>query len=352
MIRRRRRVREIPFSFDSFLDVVANVVGIIIRLILVVWVGARSYSSVQMLAKPTKSMPAEISAEEIKDPLEAEIARRRQELAGVQARLLEQLRQLEVTKESEKVATSQLQLLHLENEDIDREATGLEATSAKSKENQQTATLTLAELRQRQDKLVQEVQAVEKLPPLKKTLRYRTPISHPVQTEELFFECRRGKVTFLDVGSLLAEVKRSMENKTEQLRHQWQISDVTPPVGAFRLRYVIARERGVLDSAFSVAPTDGGGFRYGLSEWLVEAVQAERGESLTQALATGSQFRRIADTLDAQSVVTFWIYPDSFAIYRQLRDYLYDQDIVVAGRPLPDGVPIACSKKGTASRGQ
>ena len=52
MIRRRRRSREIPFSFDSFLDVVANVCGIIIRLILVVWVGARSYSSIQHLARP------------------------------------------------------------------------------------------------------------------------------------------------------------------------------------------------------------------------------------------------------------------------------------------------------------
>ena len=38
MIRRRRKVREIEFSFDSFLDVVANVVGIILRLILVAWV--------------------------------------------------------------------------------------------------------------------------------------------------------------------------------------------------------------------------------------------------------------------------------------------------------------------------
>ena len=40
MFRRRRPVREIAFSFDSFLDVVANVVGIILRLILVAWVGA------------------------------------------------------------------------------------------------------------------------------------------------------------------------------------------------------------------------------------------------------------------------------------------------------------------------
>src|SRR5437763_11495614 len=45
MIRRRRPAREIAFSFDSFLDVVANVVGIILRLILVAWVGARSYKA-------------------------------------------------------------------------------------------------------------------------------------------------------------------------------------------------------------------------------------------------------------------------------------------------------------------
>ena len=42
--RRRRSEREISFSFDSFLDLVANVVGIIIRLILVAWVGARTYT--------------------------------------------------------------------------------------------------------------------------------------------------------------------------------------------------------------------------------------------------------------------------------------------------------------------
>src|SRR5262245_60360739 len=37
---RRRRATEPVFSFDSFLDVVANLTGIIIRLMLVVMVGA------------------------------------------------------------------------------------------------------------------------------------------------------------------------------------------------------------------------------------------------------------------------------------------------------------------------
>ena len=48
MRRRRRPDKEIHFSFDSFLDVVANVVGIIIKLILVAWVGARTYTGFEI----------------------------------------------------------------------------------------------------------------------------------------------------------------------------------------------------------------------------------------------------------------------------------------------------------------
>src|ERR1700757_2475243 len=110
MIRRRRPTREIPFSFDSFLDVVANVVGIIIRLILVAWVGARSYNSVQEILKQRHSaaaaaaMPANLPA----DPLEFELARNRQHLAEAQARLLEQLRQLGEVKSNHRQTQSQL----------------------------------------------------------------------------------------------------------------------------------------------------------------------------------------------------------------------------------------------------
>lgn len=96
MIRRRRPTREIHFSFDSFLDVVTNVVGIIIRLILIVWVSARSYSSLQVPPKPAEE-PAPPAAERPlpQDPLEAQLAQHRQELARLQARLLEQLRRLQ-----------------------------------------------------------------------------------------------------------------------------------------------------------------------------------------------------------------------------------------------------------------
>src|SRR5208283_781844 len=102
MIRRRRRSREIPFSFDSFLDVVANVCGIIIRLILVAWVGARSYhaglanQAVEAAAaqlEPASIKTGPIMLPPLSDPLESALAQHREELARQQQRLLEQMRQ-------------------------------------------------------------------------------------------------------------------------------------------------------------------------------------------------------------------------------------------------------------------
>src|SRR5712692_7039627 len=96
MMRRRSAAREIHFSFDSFLDVVANVVGIIIRLILVVWVGARSYSSVQMIAQSkTEPKEAVAASADVGDPLELELAQHRWQLAEAEAGLCKQLELLE-----------------------------------------------------------------------------------------------------------------------------------------------------------------------------------------------------------------------------------------------------------------
>jgi hypothetical protein len=86
---------------------------------------------------------------------------------------------------------------------------------------------------------------------------------------------------------------------------------------------------------------------------VVEPLEPRRGESAEAALASGSAFRQTADRLDPEfAVVTFWVYEDSFPLFRALRDYLYERGIEVAGRPLPMGHPIASSRHGTASRGQ
>jgi hypothetical protein len=357
MIRRRRRVREIPFSFDSFLDIVANVVGIIIRLILVVWVGARSYNSVKnVAAPPAPAAPAVAAAmPDPVDPLQDELSRERRELAEAQKRLLAQLRQLEDVQGAETRDSAHLTTLNTRRLKLEQEQAVLTVAAAEQTGSSRTAALTSDELRQRSARLSKELRELEKQQPPIKTLRFRTPISHPVERDELLFECYRGRVTFIDIAAMLNEVRDGVEEKAKLLRSQWQVTDVSGPSGAFRLHYTVERERGLLDAIGGdrANPSETGSFRYGLSEWHLEAVAPARGESLMAALAAGSEFRQIVDPIAPEhAAVTFWVYPDSFELFRKLRDYLYERDVVVAGRPLPEGMPIASSRRGSRSLGQ
>jgi hypothetical protein len=344
MFRRKRRTREIPFSFDSFLDVVANVVGIIIRLILIVWVGARSYSTIKPVlapaAKPGMQAPGETPLPA--DPLQAELERGRRELEALQARMLEQLRDLQTTDAQAKLTEGEVEAVLARGRGLDDEVTGVERAVLDKKKLSQGDGVTLAALEQRRQKLTQEILAIEKQPPPQKVLRYRTPVSELVKTDEFFFECKGGRVTFIDIGSLKAMAEADITSRVQELRTNRFLEGTTTSEGAFRIRYslrFLGGDEGLradVRSALSVEPT-----------------QPVRGESADVALAPGSQFRQVVDRLDPRlAAVTCWIYPDSFAAFRRVRDYLYERDIVVAGRALPEGVFVTLSSHGgSASRG-
>jgi hypothetical protein len=346
MIRRRRPAREVAFSFDSFLDVVTNVVGIILRLILVAWVGARSYKAVVPARPPAPAAARPAPLPVPADPLAAALKRRRGVLADDRARLAQALRRVEEAAREAESFEEEVDRLGGRRRALEAEKAAL---AGKVTAGGVPAGPGLEQLRARCRELAEELSALGKAPAGKKSLRYRTPVSRPV-TEEVMFECRRGRVTLLDTAALLEEVRREMRTAAEGLKASWEVSGVTAPAGAFRLRYVLERERAGPEGPTPAATAS---FRYGLSGWEAEPVRAERGEGLGVALAPGSGFRRVVDALDPdQTAVTLWVYPDSFALYRALRDYLHDREVVVAGRPLPEGVPIASSRKGTVSRGQ
>src|SRR5262249_16567881 len=218
MFRRRRRVREIPFSFDSFLDIVANVVGVIIRLILVVWVGARSYSSIEKLARQAPAKVQDPPAQKVPaDPLEDQMAQHRRELARAQARLLAQLREHDQAERGEGTTQGELAALTSRRQRLVQEQAGLGQAAARDQQAAQIAALSSAEIRTRTQKLAEEIRSLDQSPPPRKTLRYRTPISTPVHSEELLFECNHGRVTFIDIGAMLQEVRQRMEDKGKLL---------------------------------------------------------------------------------------------------------------------------------------
>ncbi|MCC6419203.1 MAG: hypothetical protein IT429_13290 [Gemmataceae bacterium] len=347
--RRLRRPREVAFGLDSFLDVVANVVGIIIRLILVAWVGARSYRALTDVPVP----PPEVPSAAHKEPasLEPELARHRRELEQTRERLLEQLRRLQALRTDNGKTGGEVVLLSGRRAELERERNALERTLKDRQQSAAAVTRSLAALDERRRRLDEEIRALEK-EPSKKVLRYRTPVSRPVHSEELHFECRAGRVTFIDVSAFLAEVKGGLQDRARELRSRWKVEAETSSIGPFRLRYLVERQRGILDGLGGLPDPDGS-FRCSVTAWVVEPLADPRGEPAAAALASGSAFRQVVDgLLPEQAVVTFWVYEDSFPLYRSLRDYLYERGVEVAGRPLPADHPIASSRQGTVSRGQ
>ena len=356
MIRRRRTQREIPFSFDSFLDVVANVVGIILRLILVAWVGARSYHPEAVVAPAPAAVVEETpDAPEPPappDPLEDQVTKHRRDLAAVRDQLLSQSRLAELAKERRDHTAKELAEATAKVQTLKAERAAVGHAPAGSDKEGKTVALSLPDIDARIRRVQTDMDALQKLPSAKRALHYQTPVSQLLQTEELFFECQGGRVTVIDVGAMLEQMHRDRGEKAKQLATQWEVEGETDPVGAFRMHYTLERERGAADGPGGALPLPETQFSYSAS-WRVEPINAARGETEQAALAAGSEFHRVVDALDPRvTAVTFWVYPDSFSLYRRLRDLLHDRDFVVAGRPLPDGAPIGSSRNGTASRGQ
>jgi hypothetical protein len=351
MLRRRRPLKNeaIHFSFDSFLDLVTNVVGIIIRLILVTWVGARSYhATMQWL--DVEPLPPAPAAKITDDPLHERIEQSKCDLDEARTRLLAQMKELETIEQKTQHAQTQLGALVSRRDELEAQRKVLDGKAAQRTNEVQLASLSIEQVRQRSKALLDEIKKIETAPSSKKQLKYHAPVSRAVRGEELFFECKSGHVTYIDLPSFMHEYKQSLDEIANELKTAWSVERTTAPVGPYRLRYVVERERTPLDAG--PTPTSGS-FRYGLSAWEVEPITSVRGEVLEQALKERSQFRQLTDALDPNlAVVTFWVYPDSFELFRHLRDHLYDRGHDVAGRPLPAGAPIAASRNGTASRGQ
>lgn len=364
MRRRRARSREIVFNFDSFLDLVANVVGIILRLILVVWVGARSYNYVVSTPDEPQEMPTPVATDQLlADRAKLKSATEKERLAhanlqpridSADALLRERAKAAEEEQEQAKMLRQDLNLAKQQLREASQLKQDLEAKEKLYLAQGQLTKRSEQDLVNRQRELQNRYLNLMGSPSKKKVLRYQAPVAAPIQSQELQFEFRENRVTFLDVNALLDEIRQSIRLRGDELRNRWRVEDATKAVGAFRLRYVISRQRTVFDSiAGGSSPNAKDDFRYGLDRWVAEPVTETRGEEVKKALLPTSDFRDVIDHLDPKTTaVTFWVYPDSFALYRKLRDYCARKGILVAGRPLPFGMPIASSKNGTASRGQ
>ncbi len=184
-----------------------------------------------------------------------------------------------------------------------------------------------------------------------KELKHRlTPVSQLVTDKEWHFLLSENRVSYVPINELLADLKYRVMKRGSWLAKYREHHSKVGPVQGYVMNYVV--ERQALSAIDQLRTGGNGGFRVGVTKWDIERSDDVTGENLETALQINSQFYHALTDIGTGSTLTFWVYPDSFELYRSLQKHAHSLGYQVAGRPLPFGVPIAGSPQGTRSAGQ
>lgn len=393
MARRRHDNEEI--QADSILDVVANIVGILIILIVCAAVRAGSAPlELQALLTPPPEASSEPSEEGLSTPApEPEPASTEPAPEGPLASLpspkpmeappvltapVEPPRLLAPPKDIEPSAETiaqfeqvQQELERLQNEraaalralssvgsgeeDMRQKIAALEGELKDAEAANQTRQSVTADSQSTVNDIAaklaaarRQLDALEKVKPPAKELRHRvTPVSRMVTGNEVHFRLSEGRIAYVPMEEMKERLKIQIGKQREWLskfrKHQGEIG----PVHGFRMRYVVEREdSGVEDLR------QGGMMRIVVSSFECVPDASLKGETAKEALKKNSSFQQLLRSASPEATLTFWVYPDSFGLYRDLTQFAHREGFTVAARPLPMGVPIAGSPKGSRSSGQ
>ena len=331
-MKRQPASREPAFGSDSFLDVTANVVGVLI--ILIVLVGLR-----------TTKTPPRVGA--VTAELDRRVAQTGEEVAALRAQRDELTGRLVEMRQTLSAEVTAIETIETRDEKGAESAGVLRERLTDQQQRVEAQRSEVVAARSRLVSLGQELGRLKAAVPAPQKLVYRSPLSRPVEAGEIQFEIRGGRVTFIDLKGLLDQVKGAWKGMETELRDRGRATGEAGPLGAFRLRFVLARE----DMPFTQSLLYGNGsFRGRMVEWQLLPVSDPRGEPVQQAIGPSSQFETVLARYSPNKfAVTFWVNPDSFAAFRLLRDHLYDRGYAVAARPLPPGQTISGSVYGSRS---
>jgi hypothetical protein len=313
---------------DSFLDIVTNIVGILIILVMVI--GGRIQEIVMTTATPVAGPPA----------LEQEVHDLVATLASVESEVEDlQTQTRTVATAAAFTADARLQL-----------ATAVSAARAALEQRKQqgdAARIAAAEAAARRERLEAELTGVEReatalaRAPVAaaEILAYPTPIGRTVNGAETHFRLAGGRIAYIPLDELFELAKQQTRRHSGPIASLASRIESVGPTHGFTLDYVIEAK---IDQAR-------GQVLIRSREWVVRPATEPVGETFVEAVAAGSRFRRVLAEAPPDTTVTLWCYPDSFDIYRQVREELHRLGVPTAGRPMPDGAPIGGSTEGSKS---
>ena len=351
MIQRRTRDRGPALGQDSFLDVVANLVAIVI--ILVVVVGAKTKDAVAMVHQREQALDPASAKTIDEEQLKQKVDTLQTEMQRVQSAFAESQRLEETLKKSdarlaqiERDRSQMIDLLEVvraawakKQADFDRSA--IERAQALTEKSLIESELQKLEAtRTRLEKAPEPVVAVAHLP---------TPMAKTVFGEELHFRLKEGRLSVVPIERLVQEIKNDFQRSAVGNR-EGLLESAVGPIQGYVAKYEMNKSRELVSQGGQASMAT----RVELVGMTVEPLQEPHGQPMANVIAgQGSQLDvELAGRNPDRTTITVWVYPDSFGEFRQLKEHLYSRGFATAARPLPMDRPISGGPQGSRSQAQ
>ncbi len=338
-MRRRNKESQIEApGQDSFLDVVCNLVGILIVLVMLIAAQAK-----RGMVAAAKADSASAASEQSATVAEAQAAE------STAAALESGIQDLQAKIEHEKLAAA----IH----DEERQKYQILVTVAEQRLGEYRNQLSTDE-RARYDLEQELAKSKNELASLKTTTvsytkpkphvleHLPTPMARTVFGSELHFRLLNHRLAYVPFDEMKDRLMADARNQVHKLKDTPRAEFSLPEIAGFGARYILKRTDSEVETRSGTARQQG----VELDLIYFVDVEPNLGQPIAQALGPVSEFRSLIAARKPQSTtVTIWVYPDSFDDFRMLKAELFRLGFLTAARPMPMGAPIAGGPAGHRS---
>ena len=335
---------------DSFLDILANLVGILVILVVVVAIRVKQtvrgpvvaeHAPLEATAPPRReSAPIDVpmaapKASQAADPapsadLVADAARLAAELAAAQTRLAS-------TPRPEAAADDGVvDRLQAESDDARRQTARLVSlTSARAAD--------VARLSQSVASKRAELDDAADPRPRVESLHHEVRPLARTAGRQSYLHLAGGRLTVIPGEELVGKALRHQRDNLRTPRFDGTYAGRVGPVDGVTLSYETRRTASALDAALG-GPA--------VSQYWFEVTDAARRETVEEALAPGSAFRRMLAAQPSDGTLSCIVKPDSYAEARRLQEFVARRPQRLAFLPTAADVPAMFGSGGVRVMGQ
>lgn len=349
----RGRTSSVSVGHDSFLDIVANLVGILI--ILVVILGAQSQEVIRQVKK--QETPPE--KEKVVDPkwksaTENDFERLASTAASAAAAQADSLRLEKTIKffdaKIDRQAENRTILLSL----LDQAEAAWEAEQAKLDSDRQLAVARdaeAAELEQQLEKLQSESEQLDNAEaPIVAISHLPTPMAKTVFGKEIYLRLKDNRVSVVPVEKLMKEIRSDLQRMASGSR-LGAMDGAVGPIRGYIARFVSERSKQLVSRGSKIQQMS----LFNMAGVIMEPLSEPHGDPIDRVLDNDDWLDiLLAGESPGSTTVTVAVYPDSYGAFRKLKEKIYAKGFATAAKPFVQDAPLISrgSSKGSQSMAQ